>query len=99
MKPVFKTLLVAGAAIAMLTLSPFANAQTFPNKPVTMIVAFPAGGGSDVLGRMVAKLMQDVVGQPVIVENIVGVGGSLDVLKAANATPDGYTIWPAHRWS
>ncbi len=63
MKPVFKTLLVAGAAIAMLTLSPFANAQTFPNKPVTMIVAFPAGGGSDVLGRMVAKSMQDVVGQ------------------------------------
>ena len=62
MKPVFKTLLVAGAAIGMLTLSPFARTQTFPNKPVTMIVACPAGGGSDVLGRMVAKSMKDVVG-------------------------------------
>lgn len=92
MKPVFKTLLVAGAAIGMLTLSSLTSAQTFPNKPMTMIVAFPAGGGSDVLGRLVAKSMSEVVGQPVIVENVVGVGGSLGVLKAANSTPDGHTI-------
>jgi tripartite-type tricarboxylate transporter receptor subunit TctC len=92
MKPFFKTLLVASAAIGMFALSPLASAQTFPNKPVTMIVAFPAGGGSDVLGRTVGKSMQDVLGQPVIVENVAGVGGSLGVLKAANATPDGYTI-------
>jgi tripartite-type tricarboxylate transporter receptor subunit TctC len=92
MKPMFKTLLVAGAAIGMLALSSLVSAQTFPSKPVTMIVAFPAGGGSDVLGRMVGKSMQDVMGQPVIVENVVGVGGSLGVLKAANAAPDGYTI-------
>ena len=57
-----------------------------------MIVAFPAGGGSDVIGRLVGKSMADALGQPVIVENVVGVGGSLGVLKAANSTPDGYTI-------
>jgi tripartite-type tricarboxylate transporter receptor subunit TctC len=92
MKPFFKTILIASAAIGMLALSPIASAQTYPNKPVTMIVAFPAGGGSDVLGRVVGKSMQEVLGQPVIVENVVGVGGSLGVLKATNATPDGYTI-------
>jgi tripartite-type tricarboxylate transporter receptor subunit TctC len=79
-------------ATSIAALAPFAAAQTFPTKPVTMIVAFPPGGGSDVLGRAMAKGMQDTLGQPVIVENVVGVGGSLGVLKAANATPDGYTI-------
>jgi tripartite-type tricarboxylate transporter receptor subunit TctC len=79
-------------ATSIAALAPFAAAQSFPSKPVTMIVAFPAGGGSDVLGRAVGKGMQDILGQPVIVENVVGVGGSLGVLKAANATPDGYTI-------
>ena len=67
-------------------------AQTYPSKPVSMIVAFPPGGGSDVLGRAVSKGMADVFGQPVIVENVVGVGGSLGVLKAANAQPDGHTL-------
>ena len=92
MKPFIKTLLTAGAAIGMTALSPLASAQNFPTKPVTMIVAFPAGGGSDVIGRLVGKSMADALGQPVIVENVVGVGGSLGVLKAANSTSDGYTI-------
>lgn len=55
MKPFIKTLLTAGAAIGMTALSPLASAQNFPTKPVTMIVAFPAGGGSDVIGRLVGK--------------------------------------------
>ena len=92
MKPSIKTVLAAATSLGMLALSPLALAQSYPTKPVTMIVAFPAGGGSDVIGRMVGKSMQDSLGQPVIVENVVGVGGSLGVLKAANATPDGYTI-------
>jgi tripartite-type tricarboxylate transporter receptor subunit TctC len=77
---------------SIVVLAPLAPAQSFPSKPVTMIVAFPTGGASDVLGRAMAKGMQDSFGQPVIVENVVGVGGALGVLKAANATPDGYTI-------
>ena len=92
MNPWIKPLLAATAAIGMLSLPPAALAQSYPTKPVSMIVAFPAGGGSDVIGRIVARSMQDSLGQPLIVENVVGVGGSLGVLKAANATPDGYTI-------
>ena len=96
MKPWIQTLRTTGtttlAAMSLLTLAPLALAQTFPTKPLTMIVAFPPGGGSDVLGRAVGKGMQEALGQPVIVENVVGAGGSLGVLKAANATPDGYTF-------
>ena len=75
-----------------LALAASVAAQTYPSKPVSMIVAFPPGGGSDVLGRAVGKGMADVFGQPVIIENVVGVGGSLGVLKASNAQPDGYTL-------
>ncbi len=96
MKLSMNTLLATGAsalaAFGLLTLAPTATAQSFPTKPLTMIVAFPAGGGSDVLGRAVGKGMAEALGQAIIVENVVGVGGSLGVLKAANATPDGYTI-------
>ena len=88
MKSSIKILLAA----SLLALSPFAAAQSYPTKPVSMIVAFPAGGPSDVIGRMVAKSMQEALGQSIIVENVVGVGGSLGVLKAANAAPDGHTI-------
>jgi tripartite-type tricarboxylate transporter receptor subunit TctC len=86
------SLRACGALVASLALAASVAAQTYPSKPVSMIVAFPAGGGSDVLGRAVGKGMAEVFGQPVIVENVVGVGGSLGVLKAANAQPDGYTL-------
>ena len=87
-----KTLRTALLLLTGWALAGSVAAQAFPAKPVNMIVAFPAGGGSDVLGRAVGKGMAEVFGQPVIVENVVGVGGSLGVLKAANAQPDGYTI-------
>ena len=80
------------ALFAGLALAAAVAAQTYPSKPVNMIVAFPPGGGSDVLGRAVGKGMSEVFGQPIIVENVVGVGGALGVLKAANAQPDGYTL-------
>jgi tripartite-type tricarboxylate transporter receptor subunit TctC len=89
MKSKFKTLL---SAIAVMALSANAAAQSFPSKPLTMIVAFPAGGGSDVIGRTVARAMQEPLGQTIIVENVVGVGGSLGVMKAATAAPDGHTV-------
>lgn len=92
MKRVLKPLLATLAFASALFAPAITFAQTFPSKPVTMIVAFPAGGGSDVLGRAVGKGMADAFAQPVIVENVVGVGGSLGVLKAANALPDGHTI-------
>jgi tripartite-type tricarboxylate transporter receptor subunit TctC len=93
MRPTPRSLIRHVSALLIgLTLAASVAAQTYPTKPVSMIVAFPAGGGSDVLGRAIGKGMADVWGQPVIVENVVGVGGSLGVLKAANAQPDGYTI-------
>jgi tripartite-type tricarboxylate transporter receptor subunit TctC len=86
-----KTIRAAYTIFASLILAGSVAAQTFPSKPVSMVVAFPPGGGSDVLGRAVGKGMSEVFGQPVIVENVVGVGGSMGVLKVANAQPDGYT--------
>jgi len=67
-------------------------AQTFPSKPINMVVAFPAGGASDFVARVVSKEMSINLSQPIIVENVVGVAGSLGVLKVANSTPDGYTL-------
>jgi tripartite-type tricarboxylate transporter receptor subunit TctC len=92
MKSFKKGLLGVSVALGMIALSPLVSAQNYPSKQINMIVAFPAGGGSDVIGRLVAKGMQESLGQTIIVENVVGVGGSLGVQKASNATPDGYTI-------
>lgn len=91
MKFLIKACLAAAAAVMTLAAPLLAYSQAFPNKPVNMVVAFPAGGPSDVLGRIVAKSMADGMGQPVIVENVVGVGGSLGVLKVAGAA-DGHTV-------
>jgi len=69
-----------------------ALAQAYPNKPVRLIVGFPAGGPADIFGRALAQGMAAELGQPVIVENISGVGGVLGVDRAAKAAPDGYTL-------
>jgi tripartite-type tricarboxylate transporter receptor subunit TctC len=67
-----------------------AAAQTWPTRPVTMVVPFPPGGGTDVLGRIVAQRMSEVLGQQVIVENVGGAGGMIGSARVAHATPDGY---------
>jgi tripartite-type tricarboxylate transporter receptor subunit TctC len=92
MKPLSKALLSVAAIVGVAIFSPVVHAQNSNTKVMTMIVAFPPGGGSDVLGRMVAKGMQDIAGQRIVVENVVGVGGSMGVVRAANAAPDGQTI-------
>ena len=85
---ILKTLLASLSLVA----AHAAFAQAFPSKPINMIVAFPAGGASDFVARVVTKEMSVNLNQPIVVENVVGVAGSLGVLKAANATPDGYTL-------
>jgi tripartite-type tricarboxylate transporter receptor subunit TctC len=67
-----------------------AIAQTWPTRPVTMVVPFPPGGGTDVLGRIVAQKMSETLGQQVIVENLGGAGGMIGSARVAHATPDGY---------
>ena len=80
-------------ALLLLALIPgLVFGQTYPNKPVKLIVGFPAGGPADIFGRALASGMSADLGQPVIVENISGVGGVLGVDRAAKAAPDGYTM-------
>jgi tripartite-type tricarboxylate transporter receptor subunit TctC len=69
-----------------------AIAQGFPTKPLTMIIPFAAGGPTDVLGRVVAQRMGEILGQQVIVENIGGAGGMTGSKRVADASPDGYTF-------
>ncbi len=67
-------------------------AQSYPARPITMVVPFPAGGPSDVLARVLTPGMRAALGQPVIVENVGGAAGSIGVNRAQRAAPDGYTI-------
>jgi len=69
-----------------------ASAQTYPDRPITMIVAFPPGGADDASARMIQDAFQKALGQPVIIENVGGAGGMIAAAKAAHSAPDGYTI-------
>jgi len=67
-----------------------AVAQSWPNRPVTMVVPFAPGGGTDVLGRIVGRRLSEILGQQVIIENVGGAGGMVGSARVAKATPDGY---------
>lgn len=82
------------AALAMLAAAP-AQAQTYPNRPITMIVPFAPGGIADITGRPFAASMSRLVGQNVVVDNRAGAGGALGHSLVARAAPDGYTIMMA----
>ncbi len=69
-----------------------AAAESYPSRPITIIVPFAAGGATDVLPRLFAERMQAELGQPVVIENIGGAGGTIGLGRAAHAAPDGYTI-------
>ena len=69
-----------------------ASAQTYPSRPVTFVVALPAGGAVDALMRVLADHMKDTLGQPVIVENVGGAGGTLSIARIVRSAPDGYTV-------
>jgi tripartite-type tricarboxylate transporter receptor subunit TctC len=69
-----------------------AQAQSYPSRPITMIVALPAGGGVDALARLLAEHMRVTLGQPIIVENMGGAGGTLSIARVVRSAPDGYTI-------
>src|SRR5947209_6733958 len=93
-----QTLLAAIATILAGTAG--ATAQTYPTRPITMVVAFAAGGSGDTISRIIAEHMRSTLGQTVIVENVGGAAGSIGVGRVARAQPDGYTIiagnWPTH---
>src|SRR2546428_8153280 len=83
--------LITGGLFALALLSTPAAAQ-YPNKQITVIVPFAAGGPTDVVARLVGEHMSRTLGQPVIVENIGGAGGTLGMTRVAHAQPDRYTI-------
>jgi tripartite-type tricarboxylate transporter receptor subunit TctC len=77
-----------------------AAAQSYPSRPITMIVPFAAGGPSDVIGRIITDRMRASLGQPIVVENVASASGLIGVERAVRAAPDGYTVslgtWPTH---
>jgi tripartite-type tricarboxylate transporter receptor subunit TctC len=76
------------------------HAQTYPSRQITLVVPFPPGGSTDVAARIMAEHMRSRLGQPVVIENVGGAGGSIAVGRVARAAPDGYTIdigqWDTH---
>jgi tripartite-type tricarboxylate transporter receptor subunit TctC len=76
------------------------QAQTYPSRSITIVVPFPPGGSTDVAARIMADRMRPLLGQPIIIENVGGAGGSIAVGRVARAAPDGYTIdigqWDTH---
>jgi len=84
--------LIRIAAIAMSLLTIQASAQTYPNKPIKIVIPYGPGGAPDILGRLIGVKLQTSLGQPVIVENHPGAGGTVGTDFVAKSAPDGYTI-------
>ena len=89
-----KKLVLALAASAMMAGA--AQAQSYPNRPVTMIVPFAAGGPTDIVARIVGEHMSKTLGQQIVVENVAGAGGTTGITRAAQSKNDGYTIMMGH---
>jgi tripartite-type tricarboxylate transporter receptor subunit TctC len=87
-----RNILASALAIAMLGVTTTAVAETYPTKPVTIVIPFPPGGTLDVVGRMLAQKLTEQLGQTFIVDNRPGAGGTIGASVVKNARPDGYTL-------
>jgi tripartite-type tricarboxylate transporter receptor subunit TctC len=81
------------AAIALLAGAASAPAQDYPTRPIKVVIAFPAGGPTDFVGRVLADKLRELLGQPVIIENKAGANGAIGANEVAKAAPDGYTLF------
>jgi tripartite-type tricarboxylate transporter receptor subunit TctC len=86
-----KSFVAAGLAVC-LGWAGTASAQNYPNRPVSLIIPFAAGGPTDVLGRAMGQKLGEILGQTVVIENVGGAGGMLGASRVAKAAPDGYTV-------
>jgi tripartite-type tricarboxylate transporter receptor subunit TctC len=91
---------LVAAFIVLVASAAAAAAQTYPTRPITMIVGFPPGGPTDTLARIVADGMKTTLGQPIVIEDVTGAGGTIGTADVVHANPDGYTIgignWTSH---
>jgi len=84
---------LTGGAIALPAVLRVAQAQTYPSRPITIVVPVSPGGSIDVIARNLAERMRVILGQPVIIENVTGAGGTIGAGRVVRARPDGYTIY------
>ena len=84
--------LMVAVALAVLAGLVDAQAQTFPSRPITLVLALPAGGAVDALARIMVEHMRGTLCQPVIIENMGGAGGTLSIARVVRSAPDGYTL-------
>ncbi|MGD9921786.1 MAG: Bug family tripartite tricarboxylate transporter substrate binding protein [Pseudorhodoplanes sp.] len=89
--PIFARVVAAGVA-ALLSMTVLATAQSYPNRPIRLIVTFPPGGSTDLLARALQPHLEKSLGQPIVVDNRPGAGGDIGVDAVAKAAPDGHTI-------
>jgi tripartite-type tricarboxylate transporter receptor subunit TctC len=87
---------VLAGLVALASLGDHALAETFPSHPITIVVPFSAGGPSDAMSRILADRMKLKLGEPILIENVTGAGGSIGVGRALRSPPDGYTIGFGH---
>jgi tripartite-type tricarboxylate transporter receptor subunit TctC len=87
---------IAMTAITLLADASPAAAQAYPSRPITIVVPFAAGGPTDVLSRVLGERIRAALGQPVLIENVTGAGGSIGVGRVVAAAPDGYTVSVGH---
>ncbi len=87
-----KILALIAACVAFAGAAPSVWAQSYPSRPVTLVLGFAPGGPSDVMARVFSKKLEQVIGQPVVIENRTGAGGNIAGEMVARAAPDGYTI-------
>jgi tripartite-type tricarboxylate transporter receptor subunit TctC len=91
-----RMLLLGAVALAALAGTGMAAAQTYPSRPITIVVPYSAGGPTDTIARIMAERMRGPLGQTIVVENVTGAGGTIGVGRVARAAPDGYTISIGH---
>lgn len=87
------TALLAGSLALLCTAPVAAQEAAYPSKPITIVVGYPPGGSTDLMGRLVGTELSNRLGQPVVIENLGGAGGTIGAQKVANAAPDGYTLF------